>query len=229
MIRLWWWWECGGKAKARWLSEIGFFGLFHGRQVLPSTFPWPGWTEEDLVPYILLKPSTCFEMRQFPEYWRSKERLATQVCLAQLFSAMKVERMQVLEMEGRGIKRLIDLTQNKQEKNTSCPGHILKECCISTAGPIHWSLLWVGGRLPSSLPHRLTRQSAPAFRGWGPGFLIQRLFGVLPAPFEFFSPGFHPTGYALGCSRNAHCTSIQIWLQTCEQFLAHELLQSNEE
>lgn len=56
-----------------------------------------------------------------------------------------------------------------------------------------------------------------------------RMEDVLPALCELFGLGFHLTGYALNCSKNAYCTLIQIWLQTCELFLAHELLRSNKE
>lgn len=79
----------------------------------------------------------------------------------------------------------------------------------------------------SLLAHRLTRLSSPASREQGSGSTILRMEDVSPALCGLFSLGFHLTGYALNCSKNAYCTLIQIWLQTCEQFLAHELLRSN--
>jgi len=99
------------------------------------------------------------------------------------------------------------------------------ECPLSVT--IHLMASWMHGLLPQLTPTQTQFFRIQRTRLWL--YHTQRMEDVLPALCELFSLGFHLTGYALNCSKNAYCTLIQIWLQTCEQFLAQELLRSNNE
>lgn len=87
-----------------------------------------------------------------------------------------------------------------------------KVCCLS--------LLSDGLRRQSSTP-REQGSGSPLLRGWRTSHLLYLSSSACAST----SQDMH----SLGCSKNAYCTLIHIWLQTCEEFLAHELLRGNKE